>query len=78
MEGIGARSLDSNVELKNALASLGKPGQSIETVRRTLASIGRIYKAATGEDLAGGSAPAAAPAARGGGDPPLPPGYKQD
>ena len=62
MEGIGARSLDSNVELKNALASLGKPGQSIETVRRTLASIGRIYKAATGEDLAGGRAPPSPPA----------------
>jgi hypothetical protein len=68
MEGIGARSLDSNVELKNALASLGRPGQSIETIQSTLASIGRIYKAATGEDLAGGSVLAGAPAppARGG------------
>jgi hypothetical protein len=61
MEGIGARSLDSNVELKNALNSLGETGQSIETIRNTLNTIGRIYKAATGEDLGlgGGAAPAA-------------------
>lgn len=69
MEGIGARSLDSNVELKNALRSLADPTQSIESIRRTLGTIGRIYKAETGADLdLGGGAPAPAPApGRGGG-----------
>jgi hypothetical protein len=70
MEGIGARSLDSNVELKNALSSLGDPSQSIESVRDTLRIISRVYKAQTGIDLGlGGGAPAPA---RGGGAPPPP------
>jgi hypothetical protein len=62
IQGIGSRQLDSNVELKNALTSLGGPGQSIETIRRTLETIGRIYSAETGESRGGGSTPAAKPA----------------
>jgi len=43
IQGVGAKSLDSNVELKNALLTLAKPSQSEETIARTLDTLEKVF-----------------------------------
>ena len=45
MQDVGAKSLDSNVELQNALKTLSNPSQSRESVASTLATIDKIFRA---------------------------------
>jgi len=45
MQDVGAKSLDSNVELQNALKTLSNPTQSRESVASTLATIEKVFRA---------------------------------
>jgi len=72
-ENTGARSLDSNIELKNALESLGSPGQDVEAVFATLDNLGTMYANTDEDSASGGAAPAAPGRGGGAGGAPPPP-----
>jgi hypothetical protein len=64
MQDVGAKSLDSNVELQNALKTLSNPSQSRESVASTLATIDKIFRAEVAklpDDAAAGGAPTGVP-----------------
>lgn len=44
LQDIGAKGLDSNVELQNALKTLSSPGQSRETIASTMSTIEKIFR----------------------------------
>lgn len=60
--GMSSKAIDSNVELKSFLDSLGDPDQSIETIKNTLAELSIKYGAGSLGDIAEDTTAAPAPA----------------